>query len=96
MKLVTDRPDDDEPAEIAGQALLFLAADAERLGTFLALSGLDPRRIREAARDPAFLVGVLDHLLNDEGLLLSFAAESGVRPQRVAEVRARMAGPQIH
>jgi hypothetical protein len=96
MKLVTGRTQDDEPAEVAGRALLFLAGDAERLGTFLALSGLDPRRIREAAQDPAFLVGVLDHLLNDEGLLLSFAADSGTRPQAVADARARLAGPQLH
>jgi hypothetical protein len=76
---------------LAARALGFLAADPERLGRFLALSGIDPREIRGAAREPHFLAGVLDHLLADEGgLLLPFAAETGVKPEDIAAARAAL------
>ena len=86
----------DAASDIAVQALVFLAQDMDRLGQFLALSGLDPSRIREAAQDPGFLTGVLDHLLADEKLLVAFAANSGLRPERVAEARAALSGPSLH
>jgi hypothetical protein len=73
---------------LAARALGFLAAEPERLGRFLALSGIDPRHIRAAARERHFLAGVLDHILADEaGLLLPFAAAEGVTPQEVAAAR---------
>jgi len=76
---------------LAARALGFLAADPERLGRFLALSGIDPREIRGAAREPHFLAGVLDHLLADEGgLLLPFAAGAGVKPEEIAAARAAL------
>jgi hypothetical protein len=82
--------------EIGVLALVFLAEDNERLGRFLALSGLDPRTIREAARDPGFLVGVLDHLMADEKLLLAFAAGNELQPQEIADARAVLAGPTLN
>jgi hypothetical protein len=93
MKLRGIQPD---PADLAGQALLFLAGDPERLGAFLATTGLDPRSIREAAREPGFLAGVLDHILGDERLLLNFAGESGVAPERIAEARRALGGVNLH
>lgn len=77
----------------AARALQFLAGDAERLGRFLALSGLDPRRIRDAARDPGFLPAVLDHILADERLLTAFAEADGVDPETVARARRTMSTP---
>ena len=38
---------------LAIQALSFLAADPERLGRFLAITGIGPDAIRKAAVDPA-------------------------------------------
>ena len=46
--------------------LAFIAADPERLGRFLAATGIGPADIRAAAREPLFLAGVLDHLANNE------------------------------
>lgn len=69
-------------------ALSFLAADPERLGRFLALTGLGPENIRAAAAEPRFLVSVLDHLLADESLLLAFAANNNLAPEHVALARA--------
>jgi hypothetical protein len=48
-----------EQAEgLAIQALAFIAGDSERLGRFLAVTGIGPAEIRTAAREPGFLVGV--------------------------------------
>jgi len=79
--------------ELAVAALGFLASEPDRLDRFLALSGLGPDNLRAAAADPGFLAAVLDYLLGDEPVLLAFAAEHGVPPERVAAVRAAMDGP---
>jgi hypothetical protein len=68
---------------MAIRALAFLAARPEDLGRFLDLDGLDSANLRAAAADPGFLAGVL-FLLQDESLLLAFAAEAGMDPVRVA------------
>jgi hypothetical protein len=84
-----------EPAaeDLAGRALGFLAADPERLGRFLALSGLDPATIRTAAQEPGFLPGVLDHMLSDERLLTEFAEAERLAPESVARARAAFGAP---
>jgi hypothetical protein len=77
---------------IALQALTFLASETERLERFLALTGLGPDDVRARASEPDFLVGVLDHVLADEPLLLAFCAEAGLAPEIPARARARLAG----
>jgi hypothetical protein len=79
--------------EIAVTALVFLAADQERLGRFLALSGIDPQSIREVAREPHFLAGVLEHISGDEKLLITFAAENNILPEDVSRARTILIGP---
>ena len=82
-----------EAAEaLAIQALNFLATEPERLGRFLALSGLGPESIRAAATESGFLAGVLAHLGEDETLLVAFAAEAGVKPAEVDRARRLLAG----
>src|SRR5882672_9143271 len=67
-----------EAAEtLAIQALTYIAGDGERLGRFLAVTGIGPAQIRAASSEPGFLLGVLDHLAGDERLLSGFAAETG-------------------
>ena len=78
---------------IAIEALGFLAGDPERLEPFLALSGLDPGNLRKAAAQPTFLAAVLDHMANDESLLLAFAANAGHNPADVAKARFILGGP---
>lgn len=85
-----------EEAEIIGlNALGFLAADGERLQRFMDLSGLDVAAIRAGATRPAFLGGILDHLLSDESLLLIFAEEQQMRPERIAQLRRKLPGASI-
>ncbi len=77
-----------DPEALATSALAFLAADPERLGRFLATSGLDPSNIRSASRNPNFLPSVLDHLMTDDRLLIAFAESENIRPETIAETRA--------
>lgn len=58
------------------------------------MTGIGPASIREAARDPQFLVGVLDHLAGDEALLLAFAGENDIDPAAVMRARDALAGGQ--
>jgi hypothetical protein len=83
---------DQQGAEnVAIQALTYLAQDTERLGRFLAETGIEPSQIREAATQPGFLLGVLDHFCSDESYLLAFAANSRTSPELVDLARQRLA-----
>jgi len=77
---------------LAIAALAFIAGEPRRLGRFLALTGIDPESIRAAAREPRFLLGVLDHMAAEEPLLLAFAAENAIPPSAVMEARDIIAG----
>jgi hypothetical protein len=74
-------PYSQQTAEIlAVHALAFIAEDDTRLACFIAATGIDPQSIRDAAREPDFLAGVLDHILADENLLIAFADNAGIDP----------------
>jgi hypothetical protein len=78
--------------QLAIQGLGFIAAEPDRLSRFLALSGVDPAEIRAAAADSNFLAGVLDHLMEDERLLMAFASEQSLDPGEIARARAALGG----
>src|SRR5689334_10264873 len=78
--------------KVAISALSFLAADPERLGRFLAITGIGPEAIRKAAGDPGFLAGVLDHVVSDEPLLLGVAEHIGIPPQTVEAAHSVLSG----
>ena len=81
-----------ESAEmLAVQALSFIAEEPERLGRFLAVTGLEAQSLRDAAREPNFLLGVLDHLAGDERLLTEFASQHDVAPEVVIRARDLLA-----
>jgi len=77
---------------LAVDALSFLAAEPERLGRFLALTGIGPDEIRSAATAPHFLAGVLDHIVGDERLLIEFAAHARIKPEAVMRAAAAIGG----
>jgi hypothetical protein len=82
-----------EAAEaLAVQALGYIGRDADRLGRFLAVTGIGPAEIRAAAAEPGFLAGILDYLASDERLLTDFAAEAGHDPATVAAARLALGG----
>ena len=78
---------------LAIQALAFLGEEPERLGRFLALTGIGPEDIRTAAQEPGFLAGVLDHIAGDQTLLAAFAAHAGIAPGEIDKARRALAGP---
>lgn len=88
----TDFQPDSGDEALAITALSFLAGDPERLGRFLAVTGLGPETLRQAAARPGFLAAVLDYLAGDETLLLAFAANAGLAPEAVVRARQRLGG----
>lgn len=73
-----------EEAEIiALKALTFLASDESRLRRFLDLTGLSAGELKATASEASTLSAVLDHLARDESLLLVFAAEASIEPEKV-------------
>jgi hypothetical protein len=83
--------DVDRAEEIGVAGLLFLAADIQRLGRFLALTGLGPSELKAEARTPRVLAAVLDHFLRDESLLLVFAADNRLAPEDIAPAQRVLA-----
>jgi hypothetical protein len=72
---------------LAVQALAFIAEDDGLLSGFVASTGIAVQSIRDAAREPNFLAGLLEHILADENLLIAFAASAGIDPAEVARAR---------
>ncbi len=66
--------------DIALQALLFISEDAQRLSHFLKLTGFSQKNIKENMMIPDFLIGVLDYLLVEESLLLTFCSNKDIDP----------------
>jgi hypothetical protein len=81
---------DDSAERLALDVLLWIAGDEDRLLPFLAASGLSPDTLRESAREPAFLVGVLDHVMGDENVLVACAIGLGIKPERIAAAWQRL------
>lgn len=82
-----------EAAEaLAIQALTFIAQDVDRLGRFLAVTGIGPAEIRAASAEPGFLAGVLEYLASDDRLAAAFAAETGFDPADIAKAHVALGG----
>ena len=84
-----------EVAEIVAiQALSFIAGEPERLGLFLAESGIGPETLRSAAKDPHFLGQVLDFVMRDDATVKAFAAASELHPTNIAAAHQALNDPQ--
>lgn len=68
---------------IAVAALSFIAGDPVLLPRFLAITGIEAGQIRLAAREPGFLAGVLQFILDHEPTLMSFATDANIAPASV-------------
>jgi uncharacterized protein DUF3572 len=84
------QPKREDAEDIAVAGLAFLASDPARLQRFLTLSGLTPEDIRSAAAEPGFLAGVLHHIMDDDRIAATFAAETGLGPEALAAAAALM------
>ncbi|MBW3098906.1 DUF3572 domain-containing protein [Pseudohoeflea coraliihabitans] len=81
-----------DPQEIAISVLAWLADEPDLLGRFLDLSGLTTDTMRQAAREPGFMAGVLHFLMAHEPTLMQYCAASGTRPESVALAHRALAG----
>lgn len=91
-KKQAERPSKSQAQTIALRSLVFLANDDERMGRFLALTGVDPGDIRALAGEEGFQRALLEHICADEPLLIAFAAEEALAPQSVAAALAALGG----
>ena len=83
-----------EAADIARDALIWLAGEPETLGRVLAETGLAPADLRDRAGDPDFLGLLLERLLADERTVLAFAVASGLPRDALLRARAALPGGQ--
>jgi len=84
---------DREAAEdIAIAALGFMAADTVLLPRFLSITGIEAADIRNAAREPGFLAGVLQFIAAHEPTLLAFAQATGRDPASVTAALGALPG----
>ena len=87
-------PNPREVAEIvAVQALSFIAGDPERLGQFLAETGLGPQSLRNAASDPHFLKSVLDFVMRDDATVKAVATATQLHPTNIAAAHQALGDP---
>ena len=70
-----------------------VAGDPERLGLFLAESGLGPETLRTAAANPQFLASVLDFVMRDDATVKAFADATQLHPTNVAAARQVLGDP---
>lgn len=78
---------------VAVQALSFIAGDPERLGLFLAETGIGPETLRNAAADPRFLASVLDFVMRDDATVKAFANVSQLHPTNIAAAHQALNDP---
>jgi hypothetical protein len=75
---------------VAIEALAWLAQNSARLERFLAICGLGPQNLRQAAAEPAFLAAILDYLAADESLLIAFSEATNRPPASVGVAQSRL------
>lgn len=87
------RPED--ALSLARDALIYLSQDADRIGRFLAVTGVGPVEIRERVEDPTFLAGVLDFVLADDAMVVDFAEAADIPPEEPARARRLLPGGDV-
>ncbi|MFK4823957.1 DUF3572 domain-containing protein [Paenochrobactrum sp. BZR 588] len=85
-----------EQAEaLAIEALIWLTQEPELMSRFLTLTGIDASAIRNAAREPGFLSGVLQFLLAHEPTLMRFCEATETEPNSVVTAARQLPGGQM-
>jgi len=86
------RPSLAESETLAAQAFAFLCGERKRAERFMQLTGLDPANLPALAGERSFLAGVLEHMLTDESLLLTFCANHGIEPESIGAAQRQLSG----
>ena len=77
---------------IALKALEFLLENEELKTEFLSISGLSAEDITSEFKNPEFLGGVLDFLLQNELALIAFCDKIGIKPEEPLKQRYSLPG----
>jgi Protein of unknown function (DUF3572) len=77
---------------IALNALAYLAGDEDWLDHFLSATGMDLGDLKAGAGDIGFLAGLMDYFLQNEALLLAFAASEELAPETIVRARQYLPG----
>lgn len=86
-----------EQAEaLAIEALIWLTQEPELMSRFLTLTGIDASAIRDAAREPGFLGGILQFLLAHEPTLMRFCEATQNEPSSIAFAARELPGGQMN
>ena len=93
-KLIKTNPDLTQAESVAAEAFGFLAAEPEYFSRFSAVTGLDIGDIAEISGSRGFLAAVLEYVVGDESLLLSFCENHGYQPEVVGQSSLLLAGSQ--
>lgn len=85
-----------EKAEtVAIQALGWLAAEDELLGSFLGVSGADVNDLKQMAHDPEFLGSVLDFILMADEHVTGFCDAVGLAYEIPMQARQFLPGGEV-
>jgi hypothetical protein len=90
--VIKNKATSEAPQVIALKALAFLASNEEHLNYFLASSGMDLQDVKELAGNENMLAGLLDHILQDENLLLEFSTSLDCKPGMIVQARNSLPG----
>ena len=77
---------------LALKGLAFLANSDAPLDRFMAITGAGAGELRERAGEPEFLAAVMDFLLSDEALLMSFCDIASIDPRELQMARQALPG----
>ena len=81
--------------KIAIRALGFLASEPDHLARFMNLTGMEPDDIANNASSSHFQTALLDHLMSDETLLLTFCGNENIDPAMIAPAHHILSGSEI-
>lgn len=75
-----EAPGRTDPEGLGIRVFEFIVADVDRIIQFLNITGLQPETLRESAKAPDFLLGVLEYVSKDDELLKAIHIELGIPP----------------
>lgn len=82
----------DQARLLALKSLAYISQSENDMARFIAETGLEGTDVMQLVDKPAFLSGVLDFLMRDESLLLSFCAHEALEPPAVEAARHELGG----
>lgn len=84
----------EQAEKIAIRALTFLASEPDHLAKFMNITGMEPDDIASNASSAFFQAALLEHLMRDETLLLTFCGNENIDPALIAPAHQVLNAPE--